>query len=1090
MAGDSQTSLTSALPANAAELWRSPEEWAGSPEFQEMVLREFPNDADTWTDPVSRRQFMTLMGASMALAGVVGCSPRPASPQKVLPYTKVPEGMTPGIPMFFSSAALLGGYANGIIVKSHEGRPVKVEGNPRHPGSLGSTDVFAQASILDLYDPDRSQSTTFQGASRTWDDVVSTFRIELKDLKDKKEAGIRVLTETITSPSFHEQIKEFTEKYDAKWVQYEPANRDSVREGAKLAYGEYVEAIYDFKLANVVLALDADFLCSGPGAVRYSRDFMARRRVRENPADGGKAEEMNRLYSVEAMLTSTGAVADHRLPLKAGDVEAFTRALAAALNVPGAPSAPPLTDAAKAWIAPLVKELTNEKNKGKSIVIAGDHQSPGVHALVHAINAALGNVGHTVKFIEPPEARPENQLNGFTELVKEMSSGKVKMLFILGGNPVFNSPVDIDFVGALANVATSVHLGLYRNETAAQCKWHINEAHPLESWGDARAYDGTATILQPLIAPLYSGHTALELIAALAAAPDQLDQSGHEVVYGYWKDHAPKTGAEFDSVWEHSVRDGVVTGTASKAVDKKPDLAKSKFEPTAGSPSGIEVCFRIDPTIYDGRFANNGWLQELPKPVSKLCWDNAAIMSPKTATALGLSAEPARTAGERGRMKVQFVKLIYKGREVTAAAWPQPGYVDDSVTLYLGHGRELAGRVGNNTGFNTYKIRPSETPWTGSGIKIENLNDITILACTQAHHSMDDRKPVRRLTPGEMADKNAFIKAMEPAVASGEYDLIKANVPGPHQHEHDHDHDHGEEGHQHEHDKRLSPLSLISVGPPGSDPANNHRWAMAIDLTSCTGCNVCMIACMAENNIPVIGKHEVTRAREMYWIRVDRYFVGDPDNSEGLKTYFQPVPCQQCEKAPCEIVCPVGATTHSTDGLNDMVYNRCVGTRYCSNNCPYKVRRFNFLTYADWVSESLKLGRNPEVTVRSRGVMEKCTYCVQRIRLAEITAEREWAVRPKDANGRPMIKDGEIVTACQAACPSQAIVFGDLGDVESEKKVMNPATGAWHQVKGSEVNRWKAEPTNYGLLAELNTMPRTTYLATVRNPNPDMPKGA
>ncbi len=555
----------------------------------------------------------------------------------------------------------------------------------------------------------------------------------------------------------------------------------------------------------------------------------------------------------------------------------------------------------------------------------------------------------------------------------------------------------------------------------------------------------------------------------------------------YWNDQLEKKkidrkeGETVGHYWHEAVRHGVLPGTEKKKVQKSSSLANVEFG-TSGATASVEaadtyeVCFRPDPTIYDGRFANSGWLQELPKPVSKLCWDNAAIMSPKTAKKLKLSASPRWTAGERGRMEVQYVKLTLNGKDVIAAAWPQPGHADDSVTVYLGHGRERAGRVGNNTGFNAYPLRSSNALWTTGGMKIQKLDDETFLACTQAHYVMEDRKPIRRLTPAEMADKKKFAQAMTAAVASGEYDLVKANVPGPNERadtvkpppaKHDHDDHHDENGHGHKHDTRLTPLTMY----PDSTKTG-HRWAMAIDLTACTGCNVCMIACQAENNIPVVGKYEVTRGRDMYWIRVDRYFEGNLEDSEGLKTYFQPVPCQQCEKAPCEVVCPVGATVHSTDGLNDMVYNRCVGTRYCSNNCPYKVRRFNFLTYADFVSESLKLGRNPEVSVRSRGVMEKCTYCVQRIRTAEIRAEREWSTRPTDASGRPTIFDGEITTACQAACPSQAIVFGDLSDPKSV------------------VNRWKAEQTNYGLLAELNTMPRTTYLAAVRNPNPDMPKGA
>jgi MoCo/4Fe-4S cofactor protein with predicted Tat translocation signal len=1096
MAGDCHNANSNAAPAPPPELWRTTEELANSEEFRDMVSREFPDDAETWTDPVSRRQFLTVMGASFALAGLNGCSPRPASPQKVRPYTTQPEGMTLGVPNFYPTATVLSGVASGILVKSHEGRPVKIEGNPYHPGSLGSTDVFSQAAVLELCDPDRSQTNSQFGASRTWDEAVLALRTELDKLKDLK-GSVRLLTETITSPTLAAQIDKFVKKYEAKWVQFEPLARDNVRAGNKQAFGgEAVDVIYDFTKAKVVVALDADFLTSGPGAVRYARDFAARRKVRRAAEDGVAPDEMNRLYAVETMLTSTGAVADHRLPLKAGDVEGFARALAVALKVNGATAGGVLPESAKAWLAPLVKDL--ESNKGKSIVIAGAHQPATVHALANAINSALGNLGKTVKLIKSIEARPAEQVKEFKALVAEMNTGKVDLLLILGGNPVYNTPADVDFAKALKEVKLRAHLGLYRDETAEQCQWHLNEAHVLETWGDARAYDGTVTIMQPMIAPLYSGHSALELVTALEAAPDQIAQSGLGALQAYWKENGKSK--DFEHFWHEALQTGVVPGTAFETMDKSlaPDWMKA--DRPSGGAGEVEICFRPDPTLYDGRFANLGWLQELPKPVSKLCWDNAVLMSLKKAKELGIKADPRWTAGERGRMEVEYVEVTFKGQKLIAAAWPQPGHADDAVTIYLGSGREFAGRVSKGAGFNAYKIRPSDSFWSGNGVEIKKLENTINLACTQAHHVMEGRKPIRYTTAKVLADMGqestkaeatkTFNDVMAPPVAAGEYDLIKLNVPGPfdrsdldkeHSHDHDHDHDHAE---GHKHDKRIELMTMY--------PATNqtgHRWSMAIDLTSCIGCNVCMIACMAENSIPVVGKTEVTRAREMYWIRVDRYHVGDPDSPEGLKTYFQPVPCQQCEKAPCEVVCPVGATVHSTDGLNDMVYNRCVGTRYCSNNCPYKVRRFNFLTYADYITESLKLGRNPEVTVRTRGVMEKCTYCVQRIRSAEIEAEREWSTRPKDSNGRPMIYDRAIMTACEAACPTNAIVFGDLSDTWSEKEIVNPVSGTKFKVKGSDVRRWKAEPTNFGLLAELNTMPRTTYLAALRNPNPDMPKG-
>jgi MoCo/4Fe-4S cofactor protein with predicted Tat translocation signal len=1105
MAGESDT-----LPAPAEaspELWRAPEEWANTPEFREMMAREFPEQAEVWTDPVTRRQFITLLGASLALAGLNGCSPRPASRRTIVPYSTQPDGLVPGIPLVFATSMTLGGVATGLLVRSNEGRPTKIEGNPSHPGSLGGTDVFAQAAILGLYDPDRSTALTQLGDPQSWADFVSTFR---SILENNPGGSVRILTETVGSPTLAAQIGRLAARYpgaDVKWVQYEPAGRDNARAGTRQAFGEDRATVYDFTKANVVLALDSEFLTQGPGSVRYARDFISRRRVRQARADGGPAERMNRLYAVEPMLTATGAVADHRLPLRSADVEGFARALAAQLGVPGAPSAGSIPESARAWLKPLADDLNN--NRGTSIVVCGDHLPPSVHALVHAINDHLRNAGATVLYTRPVEAKPEDQLAGLRGLVREMNEDKVGVLLILGGNPVFTAPADLHFEKALERVKNSVHLGLYQDETAVLCRWHVPEAHFLECWGDARGYDGTVSIQQPLIKPLYDGASALELVAALAAAPDQVAQSALELIRAHWTANQPAGTGDFDHFWHEALRDGVVAHTSfldEKAKDKKDGkksggLAQGWAGKDAGAPagagSGYELCLRLDPHIHDGRFANNGWLQELPKPISKLCWDNAAIMSPKTAQKLGLEQFPRWTAGERGRMEVDYVEITVQGNKVKAPVWIQPGHVDDSITVYLGYGRTLAGKVGNGAGFNAYALRTTAALWGATGVDVKKADGDEYLACTQAHYNMEGRKPVRRVvrdTLGAMAGggdeskkaRREFDTAMEPPVASADKHLIAENVPGPferaerdrntHNHLHDHDHDHPHEGPPH--DPRVAdPKDEFGRRPLTMYPPTNkdgRRWAMAIDLTSCIGCNTCMIACMAENNIPVVGKKEVTRGRELYWIRVDRYHEGDPTVAEGLKTYFQPVPCMQCEKAPCELVCPVGATVHSTDGLNDMVYNRCVGTRYCSNNCPYKVRRFNFFTYADYVTESLKLGRNPDVTVRSRGVMEKCTYCVQRIRQAEIVAEREWDSpdRPKDENGRPLIRDGEVVTACQAACPTGAIMFGDLADTRSV------------------VRRWKAEPTNYGLLAELNTMPRTSYLASVRNPNPDMPKGA
>jgi MoCo/4Fe-4S cofactor protein with predicted Tat translocation signal len=1054
------------------DLWSGLEELAASPAFQEMLHREFPDDATAWSDPVTRRSFLTLAGASVALAGI-GCSPRPASPEKIYPYTRQPEQITPGLPLFFATGYTLSGVTNGILVKSREGRPVKVEGNPSHPGSLGASDSFMQASLLNMYDPDRSRQALRQGAETSWENAFSDLRVALQKVK-ASGGSIRILSETIGSPTFGALMGDFLKVYPkAEWVQYEPLNRDNAVEGSKQVFGDVVNTIYDFTKAYRVVSLDSDFLCAGPGAVRYSKDFNSLRNTYLREEDHGdhshvnvvKESEMNRLYIVESMLSPTGAVADHRLPLRSADVESFARALAKELGV-AVGEGGQLSKLAKEWIAPLAKDL--QANKGKSIVVAGDHQPAAVHAIAHAINAALGNVGKTVFYTAPTEVKASNQTADYKKLVKEMADGKVAALFILSVNPVYTSPADIDFVAALSKVPLKVHVGQYVDETAVLCDWHLNEAHSLESWGDGRGYDGTATIIQPLIAPLFNGHSPLELIAALTG--ESIDVTARELVKNYWSKNWPtakeKNDSSFDfaDAWQKALRDGVIPGSALPKVDKKANA--SGITAYKAAAPGVEVNFRADPTLYDGRFANNGWLQELPKPITKLTWDNAAIMCRKLANENKiLNYIESTGGGEHGRTTATLADLKVGGRSARVGGWIQPMHVEDSITIYLGHGRERAGKVGNGTGFNAYKLRSSDNPWVSVGGELAATSSTMILACVQSHHQMENRRPVRAASR-EIFEKNYEAHLKDPekvalfakvaTIAAPEWHAIDELIPGREHAGHDHHHEESEGGKKHTHDKRITPLSMY----PNTNK-EGRQWAMSIDLTGCNGCGVCQIACMAENNISVVGKKEVTRGREMHWIRIDRYFEGnDPDDAANLVAHHQPVACVQCEKAPCEVVCPVAATLHSADGLNDMVYNRCVGTRYCSNNCPYKVRRFNFLTFADWKTDTLKLMRNPEVTVRERGVMEKCTYCVQRIRAAEVEAERQ---------GR-RIYDGEIVTACEAACPSSCIVFGDLNDPKAR------------------INQAKKQPHMYGLLSELNTLPRTTYLAAIRNPNPEMPK--
>jgi len=974
------------------EYWRSLEELAGSDAFQEALHREFPKGASEWVDSVSRRGFLKVMGASLGLAGMTGCVRLPLEP--IVPYVRQPENVIPGRPMYYATAVTLGGYANPVLVESHLGRPTKIEGNDQHPASLGGTDIFTQASILGLYDPDRSQSVVSMGDQRSWSAFLSAIRGPLSAQKALQGAGIRILTPTISSPTLADQLRNFLRIYpQAKWHVYEPVNRDNVLEGAKLAFGQPVETRYDFSKADVIVSLDADFLYAGfPGNTKYIRDFASRR----NPD-----APMNRLYVIESTPTTTGAKADHRLPLRASEIERFGRLMLSTLS-----SATPYNGLDKGLSEREVRFADAAfgglfGSHGSSILLVGDHLPPAVHALAHDINGRCGNIGKTVFYTDPVDASPVNQTDSLKELVADMRGGKVDLLIILGGNPAYDAPADLNFADAMTSgkVALRVHHGLYQNETAELCQWHVNATHELEAWADARAYDGTASIIQPLIAPLYNGKSAIEFVALLSG---QADATGYDLTRAYWQKQHP--GADFEQFWRKSLHDGWIEGTTftPKSVSAKSAAAGSASN--ASDDKQIELNIRRDPTIYDGQFSNNGWLQELPKPMTKLTWDNAILIGPKMA--------------ERLQIKVEdVVELELNSKKIQGPVWIQAGHPDNSVTIFLGYGRKRAGRVGTAQGFDAYALRTSANPWTASGVQIRKTGATYKLASTQGMQSMDTpdgghRPLVRETTLEEYRKEPNFAKEEE------------------------------------------TPYEL-SLYKPYPYKEEDYSWGMTIDLNSCVGCNNCMVACQSENNIAVVGKEQTVIGRHMHWIRIDTYYQGDRDNP---RAFFQPVPCMQCENAPCEVVCPVGATNHTTEGLNDMIYNRCVGTRYCSNNCPYKVRRFNFLLFQDWEKPQYKMMRNPDVSVRSRGVMEKCTYCVQRISERRIDAEKE----------DRKINDTELQTACQQSCPAGAIIFGNIND------------------PNSKVSKLKAQSRNYTLLGELNTRPRTTYLAEVRNPNPEL----
>jgi len=987
-------------------LWRSLEEVACTPEYEAFLHNEFPNDPEKEPNSsqqssqggLNRREVLKLMAASAALSGLTACTKLPA--EKIVPYVRAPEEVIPGKPLFYATSMPDRGMGIGLLVESHMGRPTKVEGNPNHPASLGASNIFCQASVLTFWDPDRSKVVLREDRLSDWPAFLAMTDDLRDDLTSTKGAGLRILTETTSSPTLAAQMQSLLSQFpQAKWYVHEPCGDYAAHEGALLAFGRDVNCVYRFDKAAVVVSLDCDFINEGATGVRYARDFANGRGIETPQA------QMNRLYAVESTPSLTGGMADHRLPIRCGEIENFARALAAALGLPVQSTNSPVPDP---WLKALARDL--QSHRGSSLVVAGTSQPPVVHALAHAMNAALGNTGTTVIYTDRIEATPAK--DSLPDLVKEIEAGQVSALFILGGNPVFTAPADLQFAQQLLKVPLRIHSGLYDDETAELCHWHVPQTYFLESWSDARAYDGTVGIIQPLIAPLYHGHSLHELIALLAG---DAVTSDHDLVRDYWRtQHAGSSEQEFEKFWETTLHDGVMAGTALPALSPKLSLDYAKLpNAPAPDPQTIEVVFRPDPTIGDGRWANNAWLQELPKSLTKVTWDNVVALSPATSWRLGL------TTGDVANLNIG-------GWKASGPVWALPGHADNSATVTLGYGRKRAGSVGTGFGLNGYLLRTSSAPAVANGLEIQKTGRNQLLAETQIHHPID-----RNNRQIEEESENAFERDLVRIATLDEFRKNPRFAKEPD----------GDAG------KSLSLYQPYKY--------EGYAWGMSIDLSRCTGCEACVVACYAENNIAVVGKYEVMAGRDMQWIRVDNYYRGGLENPE---TYFQPVPCMQCEQAPCELVCPVGATLHDREGINQMVYNRCVGTRYCSNNCPYKVRRFNFRLYSDWVTPSLYGLRNPDVTVRSRGVMEKCTYCIQRINEAKINAEKEDRT----------VRDGEIQTACQQACPAEAIVFGDINDPHSR------------------VSKLKRQTRDYSLLAELNTRPRTTYLAKLRNPNPEI----
>jgi molybdopterin-containing oxidoreductase family iron-sulfur binding subunit len=986
--------------------WRSLAQIEDRPEFRAALEREFPEGASELPEGITRRDMMRLVGASLSLAGVVGCR-RPV--EEIVPFVTAPEDLVPGIPRHYATTMPFRRSAYGLVVESHEGRPTKIEGNTAHPSTLGASSSLVQASILGLYDPDRSQTVMQNGSRKTWSDFVTAWGQLSQAHAADEGAGLAILSESFSSPTLARLTSELRERFPrARWATYDAVSDENRLAGLRSATGRDLDLVLHFDRAAVILALDADPLLADPEMIRHARGFASGRSA---PSGQG----MNRLYAVEGVYSLTGAMADHRLRLQSGQIAPFLAALAARLAPPNAGalnlSAAGVQGVESRWVDAVAKDLL--AHRGKGLIIAGERQPPAVHAVVCALNTHLGNTGQTVSYHETKDASLPS-LGSLSSLVSAMKGGTVQTLVVLGGNPVFDAPADLDFAAAMAKVPQTIALGHGVDETSSKAKWHIPRAHYLESWGDTRAVGGPLSVVQPLILPLFGGRSAVEVLGLMVG--DQ-DRPGYDIVRETW---TPILGEEaFDKKWNRVLHDGLLSG--SELPEIVPDLKAEPFAELArlvangpggkaGSSDRLEIVFLPSPSLHDGRFANNGWLQELPDPLTKLTWDNPALVSPKTADALGLASE-------------DVIAVDYSGRSLELPVSILPGMADGMVALTVGYGRSNAGRVGSGVGFDAFRIRRSTAPGFDGGAKIRKLARTYSLSATQDHGSMEGRPLVRESTLSELRSES-------PSRPEGGENAHGLGVFEEEPH-------HFSLWKEHTYDQ-------------------GHQWGMTIDLNTCIGCNACMTACQSENNVPVVGKDQVKRGREMHWLRVDRYFSGEPAGSPEI--VFQPIPCMQCEDAPCEQVCPVAATVHDAQGLNVMVYNRCIGTRYCSNNCPYKVRHFNFFNFTKDTPNILKLAMNPDVTVRARGVMEKCTYCTQRINSAKIDAKLA---------GREL-RDGDVKTACQQACPASAIQFGDLRD------------------RSSRVVKAKADPRNYALLEELNTKPRTTYLAKVRNPNPEL----
>ncbi|MGH7618536.1 MAG: 4Fe-4S dicluster domain-containing protein [Gemmatimonadaceae bacterium] len=928
-----------------------------------------PRDDET-SGALGRRDFLRVAGASVALAGIDACARLPV--EHILPYVDDRPELTPNVGRYYATAMQIDGYATGLVVRSHDGRPTKIEGNPQHPASLGASGPMHQASLMQLYDPDRASVARSGSTRTTWAAIAAALApAVLRQRVGARGEGLRLLLEPTSSPLDEELIARVFGAYPGASVHlYAPLMPE-------IADMELVQH-YDIASADVIVAVDSDFLAAGPFHLRYARQFADGRRL-ASPTD-----PMNRLYAVESTYTPTGAAADHRFVVRPRDLPSVLGALHTAVTT-GAAASP-------AWVGAVARDLV--EHRGRAVVVGGDMLPPSLRTIVDAINAAIGASGKTTWYAPSPLIGRRIPLRPFAELIAALQHHAVDTLIVVGGNPSYTTPASLGFSALLRGVADIGYLGLYENETARDARWFVPLSHYLESWGDARAYDGTLSIVQPLIRRLYDSVSPPELYAAIAGAP--VSPGGdYDLLRASW---AARTSGDAEAAWSNALQRGIVSGTADTTRSAAaPPSSNASAVPHTPADGTIDVIYAADPKVHDGAYSNNGWLQELAAPITKLTWGNAALLSPRTAARIGVSTGDA-------------LVLSSGDRHLRVAAFLVPGHADDAVTLTFGYGRAGKESLARGVGANAYEL------WPARGVRFE----------LDVRAVKDAKGAAPRFV---LAQSESMMKVSEPVrrATLAEYRRSPNSVG----------------------DRSERMLSLYpEPAPPGGQPLPN-QWAMTIDLGTCIGCGACTIACQAENNIPVVGADEVSRGRAMEWIRIDRYFT------ESEEALFQPMLCQHCEHAPCEYVCPVEATVHSADGLNEMIYNRCVGTRFCSNNCPYKVRRFNWHDYNHDLSPTEIMVKNPNVTVRERGVMEKCTFCVQRIREAEIAAGRE---------GRDL-RGSDVRTACQQACPTNAIVFGSLADVDSE------------------MMRRRGQPRAYAVLRELGTEPRVRYLARIHNPN-------